>query len=216
MHALPEERQDHEGSLSPRLHRRDLVPDPLAQFQAWFAEAERSGTPAPEATALATATPAAAPSVRMVLLRGASPDGFRFFTGYSSRKAGELDANPQAALLWHWRELGRQVRVEGTVSRLPEADADAYFASRPRESRLGTWASEQGAVLSGRDRLDQALAEARERFAGADVPRPERWGGYLVLPVAYEFWQHGENRLHDRFRYRRDGSGDWVIERLAP
>jgi pyridoxamine 5'-phosphate oxidase len=213
---LPEERQDHEGSLSPRLHRRDLVPDPLAQFQAWFAEAERSGTPAPEATALATATPAAAPSVRMVLLRGASPDGFRFFTGYSSRKAGELDANPQAALLWHWRKLGRQVRVEGTVSRLPEADADAYFASRPRESRLGTWASEQGAVLSGRDQLEQALAEARQRFAGADVPRPERWGGYLISPVAYEFWQHGENRLHDRFRYRRDDAGDWVIERLAP
>jgi len=192
------------------------VPDPLAQFQAWFADAERSGVAAPEATALATATPAAAPSVRMVLLRGASPDGFRFFTGYSSRKAGELDANPQAALLWHWRKLGRQVRVEGTVSRLPEADADAYFASRPRESRLGTWASEQGAVLSGRDRLDQALAEARERFAGADVPRPERWGGYLVLPVAYEFWQHGENRLHDRFRYRRDGVDGWLVERLAP
>lgn len=182
----------------------------------WFAETERSGVAAPEAMALATATPSAAPSVRMVLLRGAGPDGFRFFTGYAGRKAGELDTNPQAALLWHWPEQGRQVRVEGTVSRLSEADSDAYFASRPRESRLGTWASEQGAVLTGRDQLEQALTAARERFDGGDVPRPDRWGGYLVVPVAYEFWQHGENRLHDRFRYRRDGVGGWLVERLAP
>jgi pyridoxamine 5'-phosphate oxidase len=213
---LHEERQDHEGRLSPRLHRHDLAPDPLTQFQAWFAEAERSGVAVPEAVALATATSAAAPSLRMVLLRGAGRDGFRFFTGYAGRKAGELDANPQAALLWHWQELGRQVRVEGTVSRLPEADSDAYFASRPRESQLAAWASEQGTVLTGRDQLEQALSEARKRFADADVPRPERWGGYRVSPLAYEFWQHGENRLHDRFRYRRDDAGDWVIERLAP
>jgi pyridoxamine 5'-phosphate oxidase len=172
--------------------------------------------PAPEAVALATASPAAAPSVRMVLLRGAGPDGFRFYTGYLSRKAAELDSNPQAALLWHWQAEGRQMRVEGTVSRLPAADSDAYFASRPRESRLGTWASEQGAVLTGRDQLEQALEEARARFADGDLPRPDRWGGYLLAPLAYEFWQHGENRLHDRFRYRRDVDGDWLVERLAP
>jgi pyridoxamine 5'-phosphate oxidase len=166
--------------------------------------------------ALATASPAAAPSVRMVLLRGAGRDGFRFFTGYASRKAAELDANPQAALLWHWPAAGRQVRIEGTVSRLPVADSDAYFASRPAESRLAAWASEQGSVLSGRDQLDQALAAARERFAGGDVPRPDRWGGYLLAPLAYEFWQHGEHRLHDRFRYRRGEDGGWLVERLAP
>ena len=176
----------------------------------------RDGTPAPEAVALATATPDGRPSARMVLLRGAGPDGFRFYTGYGSRKAGELAANPAAALLWHWQGLGRQIRVEGRVSMLDAAVSDEYFASRPRDSRLGAWASEQGRVLAGRAELDAALESVRDRFGDGPVPRPERWGGYLLAPEAYEFWQHGEHRLHDRFRYLPDGSGGWRIERLAP
>ncbi len=197
------------------LHRRDLDADPLRQFGAWFDDAARHELiPAPEAMALATATAAGEPSVRMVLLRGHGPDGFRFFTGYESRKAGELDATGRAALLFHWQPLERQVRIEGAVRRLDPAASDAYFASRPRESQVGAWASQQGIELASRAQLDDSLAAAQQRFGG-DVPRPPRWGGYLVEPDAYEFWQHGHARLHDRFRYTRSGEG-WTITRLAP
>ena len=187
---------------------------PLAQFRRWYEEAEAASA-VPEAAALATATTDGLPSVRMVLVKRADERGFAFHTNLESRKGAELAANPRAALLFHWRELGRQVRVEGAVERLSEAEADAYFRTRPRESRLAAWASPQSRPIADRAELDELYRRAEARFAGGDVPLPPHWGGFRVVPDAYEFWQHGENRLHDRVRYRRDG-GDWRRERLAP
>ena len=193
-----------------QLREDDVAADPLAQFRRWFGEAGEDNR-----MALATATTEGAPSVRMVLLKGASDDGFVFFTGYGSRKAGELDANPRAALLFHWPPLGRQVRVEGAVERLSEEESDAYFTTRPRGAQLAAAASRQGRVLANRAQLDEAVADLARDYEGRDVPRPEHWGGYRVRPDAYEFWQHRDDRLHDRLRYRQDGSG-WLLERLAP
>jgi len=187
----------------------------MRQFDAWFVHAAAHGVDAPEAMALATADPDGRPAVRMVLLRGHGPDGFRFFSGYDSRKGRELEANPQAALLWHWAELGRQVRAEGRVHVLSAEDSDAYYRSRPLDSRLGAWASDQSTVIGSRELLDEAMAAARSRFAGDEPPRPPRWGGFRLEPRAFEFWQHGPHRLHDRFRYTPEGGG-WRIERLAP
>ncbi len=166
--------------------------------------------------ALATASPAAAPSVRMVLLKRADERGLVFYTHYTSRKGRELEANPRAALLFHWQRLGRQVRVEGRVERLAEEDSDAYFATRPRQAQLGALASRQSDVLSSRAELEERLAELEQDLAGGPVPRPPTWGGYLVVPAAWEFWQHRSARLHDRFRYERDEAGDWRIARLFP
>ena len=196
------------------LHRHELDPDPFRQFRTWY-DAAAAGGGDVNAMALATAAEDGAPSVRMVLLRGVDQGDLCFYTGYESRKASELDRNPNAALLFHWGALGRQVRIEGRVARLPAGRSDAYFESRPLDSRLGAWASRQGSVLQSRGELEAALRAAEERFAGGNVPRPERWGGYRLTPERYEFWQHGDARLHDRFRYRvKDGA--WVIERLAP
>ena len=190
----------------------DLDADPLAQLRAWRAEAE--GIEGGDAVTLATATRDGAPSARMVLLKDADERGLTFYTGYESRKGRELDENPQAALVLYWHELGRQVRVEGAVERVPEADSDAYFASRPPGSRLSAAVSRQSEAIPGRDELEQAVAELRERV-GEDVPRPASWGGYRLVPSYWEFWQHREDRLHDRFRYRPEG-GTWIVERLAP
>ena len=193
----------------------DVARDPLEQFRRWYADAEEAGIRAPHAMALATADAHGAPSVRMVLLKGADDDGFVFFTGYGSRKGGELEANPRGALLFYWDPLGRQVRVEGSVERVSPAESDAYFAMRPRGAQLAATASRQGRVLQSRDELDSRVAELERELAGGGVPRPEHWGGYRLRPDVYEFWQHRESRLHDRLRYRREG-GDWLLERLSP
>jgi pyridoxamine 5'-phosphate oxidase len=188
----------------------DAAPDPLEQFRRWFAAAG-----ADDRMALATAAPDGSPSVRMVLLKGADEQGFVFFTGYGSRKGGELDANPRAALLFHWAPLGRQVRVEGSVERVSPEESDAYFATRPRGAQLAATASRQGRVLANRAQLDEAVADLEREHAGRDVPRPEHWGGYRLNPETYEFWQHRDDRLHDRLRYTR-GSDGWRLERLSP
>jgi pyridoxamine 5'-phosphate oxidase len=197
------------------LTRSNLAEDPLEQFRRWFADARESELAAPEAMALATATPSGAPSVRMVLLKGADESGFTFYTGYASRKAGELDANPYAALLFHWAPLGRQVRIEGVVERVPPEESDAYFATRPRGAQLAASASRQSSVLESRDELDGRVSELARAYEGRDVPRPDHWGGYRLVPEAYEFWQHRDDRMHDRFRYERDAGG-WTRQRLSP
>ncbi len=197
------------------LRKSAVDPDPLEQFRRWYADAEGTGIKAPQAMALATSTADGAPSVRMVLLKGADEHGFVFFTGYVSRKAGELDANPHAALLFHWDPLGRQVRVEGRVERVREEDSDAYFATRPRGAQLAAVASRQSSVLRDRAEIDERVAELAREHEGAEVPRPEHWGGYRLVPENYEFWQHRDDRMHDRLRYRR-ANGDWVVERLSP
>jgi pyridoxamine 5'-phosphate oxidase len=193
----------------------DMAADPLDQFQRWFTEAQAAGIRAPHAMALATAGTDGAPSARMVLLKGADADGFVFFTGYGSRKGGELAANPRAALLFYWDPLGRQIRVEGSVERVSPAESDAYFATRPRGAQLAAAASRQGRVLADRAELDVEVAQLEREHAEGEVPRPEHWGGYRLRPDAYEFWQHRESRLHDRLRYRSDDGG-WVLERLSP
>ena len=196
------------------MDKDELDPDPLRQFELWFGAAGDAGLPAPEAMALATATPEGRPSVRMVLLKHADERGFAFFTNYESRKARELTENPRAALLFHWQPLGRQVRVEGAVERLATAESETYFHTRPLGSRLAAWASPQSRPLADRAELERLYADAVEHF-GADVPLPPHWGGFRLLPDAYEFWRHGDDRLHDRIRYERDATG-WSRTRLAP
>ena len=197
------------------LRRADIAADPLDQFRQWFAEAT-AAVDVPEAMALATAARGGAPSVRMVLLKGFDERGLVFYSHYTSRKGRELEANPQAALLFHWWTLGRQVRVEGPVERVPAEESDAYFATRPREAQLGALASRQSDPLGSRAELYERLSELEADLGGGAVPRPPTWGGFLLVPSAWEFWQHRASRLHDRFRYERDASGGWRIERLFP
>jgi pyridoxamine 5'-phosphate oxidase len=189
--------------------------DPIARFSAWLAEAEASEPNDPNAMALATVDASGQPSVRMVLLKGVRADGFVFYTNQQSRKADDLRTVPRAALLFHWKSLRRQLRVEGAVSPVSDAEADAYFASRARISQLGAWASEQSRPLGSRATLEARLAEVTARFDGADVPRPPHWSGYRVAPERIEFWQDGAHRLHDREVYERDGGG-WRTARLFP
>ena len=195
------------------MDERDLDADPLRQFERWF-EAAGDAVAVPEAVALATATPDGRPSARMVLLKGADARGFAFYTNTESRKGRELAANPHAALLFHWQPLGRQVRVEGPVEPVPEDEAAAYFRTRPLASRLAAWASPQSRPLADRAELERLYAEASSRH-GDEPPLPPHWGGFRLVPHAYEFWEHGDDRLHDRIRYERDAVG-WSRLRLAP
>jgi pyridoxamine 5'-phosphate oxidase len=199
-----------------KLVETDIDPDPLVQFRAWLDEARAGGVFEPEAAALATATPDGAPSVRMVLLKGFDQRGFRFFTSYESRKGVELEANPRAALLFHWKELGRQVRIEGHVERISREESAEYARTRSRASRLSALASPQSRVVASREALERLVARADERHQGGEVPLPAHWGGYRLSPQVYELWQHREHRLHDRLRYRREDAGGWVVERLGP
>ncbi len=200
---------------SAGLREADVDPDPIVQFQRWFADARATGDPLPEAMTLATATSTGIPSARMVLLKGVDDSGFVFFTNYESQKGEELADNPRAALVFYWGKLGRQVRVNGTVSRVTAVESDAYFRSRPLESRLSAAASPQSEVIVSRDQLEARVEELRRQHDG-DVPRPAFWGGYRLSPDTIEFWLHRENRLHDRLRYTRQPSGTWRLERLAP
>jgi len=201
------------------LDEAHVDPDPYRQFGRWFDEAVKAELPEPNAMTLATAGVDLRPSARIVLLKGFDARGFVFFTNYASRKGHELAAHPQAALLFHWSELERQVRIEGIAGKVDEAESDAYFAERPRPSRLGAWASPQSQPVAGRAALETRFAavEAQYRDAGERIPRPAHWGGYRVVPETLEFWQGRSSRMHDRIRYRRDlESGGWIIDRLAP
>ena len=191
------------------LRRSDLDPEPLKQFREWYAEAGN------DAVALATATRDGRPSARMVLLKGADERGFVFHSSYESRKARELAENPRAALLFYWHDLGRQVRVEGDVEQVDRGESETYFKTRPRGGQLAAWTSSQSEPIGTRDELEERFAELERTFEGDEVPLPPHWGGFRLVPETYEFWQHRENRLHDRFRYRRNRD-DWVIERLSP
>ena len=198
------------------LSNSDLDPDPIAQFLMWLDDARDAGIRLPEAVALATADAGGRPSVRHVLLRGLDQRGFVFYTNYESRKGRELEGNPRAGMAFYWRELDRQVCATGTVERISREESEAYFRTRPREARLGAWASRQSEVASSREELDARYWEIDARYPGDDVPLPPNWGGFRLAPEVVEFWKGREHRLHDRFRYTRQPDGSWVIERLFP
>ncbi|MBT8446706.1 MAG: pyridoxamine 5'-phosphate oxidase [Gammaproteobacteria bacterium] len=189
--------------------------DPIALAQQWMADAAASESGEPTAVALATATPAGRPSVRMVLIRGVDENGFVFYTNLRSRKGDELEANPFAALCFHWKSLDRQLRIEGPVRLIDEATADAYFASRERGSQIGAWASRQSQPISAHGELEQRVNDFNAQYEGRDVPRPPFWSGYVLQPETIEFWQIGESRLHDRSLYQRSGA-QWNVNKLHP
>ena len=198
------------------LTEEDALADPIAQFERWFEDATRAEIHEPNAMTLATVGADGQPAARVVLLKAIDRRGLAFFTNLASRKSRELDASGKAALVFWWGPLQRQVRFEGTVERVADAEADVYFASRPRGSQIGAWASPQSSVIPDRRTLEDAERSCRERFGDGEVPRPGFWGGFRLMPVRAEFWQGRTNRLHDRLRYERSAGGNWRIERLAP
>lgn len=199
-----------------QLLEEDLDPDPFKQFQLWYDTALNAGLVHPDACALATVSPEGKPSARMLLLKGFDENGFVFYTNSESRKGGELSGNPDAAICFWWDKLERQVRIEGKVYVVPEAEADLYFATRPRGSQIGAWASQQSRVIRSREYLDEQYHKIDLEYADMDIPRPLYWNGYRLIPSSIEFWQGRPNRLHDRLRYRKIKGGGWRIERLAP
>jgi pyridoxamine 5'-phosphate oxidase len=202
--------------VTQQLLEQDLDSNPFAQFGRWFADARAAQQPLPEAMTLATATADGAVSARVVLLKSFDEHGFVFFTNYNSLKGAQLHENARAALVFWWPPLERQVRIEGAVCRVTEQESDDYWATRPRGSQLGAWASEQSKVLAGRGDLDERFEELSATYADRPIPRPPHWGGYRVIPTLLEFWQGRADRMHDRFRYRLRDANDWVIERLSP
>lgn len=201
--------------MTRELSEKSLDPSPIVQLKRWMDDAGSTANTEPNAMSLATASPEGKPAVRYVLLRGIDEFGIRFYTSYFSRKGRQLEANPFVAAALFWPELHRQVLFEGVVNVLSEDESDAYFASRPRGHRLAAWASEQSEPIGSRELLEERFAHFDERFEGEDVPRPHSWGGYAIAPERFEFWQGQENRLHDRFEYRRQPGG-WAIARLQP
>ncbi len=213
MSSLADLRKDY--SLAGLLEK-DLARDPFRQFDQWFREAEGAKIPEPNAMILATADADGRPSARTVLLKGLDGRGFVFFSNYESRKGRALAGNARASLVFPWIALERQVIVEGAVAKVPREETEAYFHSRPRASQLGAWVGQQSSILTGRPVLEEAMKALEKKHAGAEVPVPPFWGGYRVTPETVEFWQGRRSRLHDRLRYRREASGDWIVERLAP
>jgi len=215
MSKLADLRQEYARAELSRDHVTD---DPIEQFRAWFDEAEDTELEEPNAMTLATAATDGTPSARIVLLKGLDDRGFHFYTNYESRKGTDLSQNPHAALVFLWKPLERQVRIEGTVERLPAEESTEYLHRRPRGAQMGAWASPQSRVVDSRADLEENLDTVKAEYGDEDeIPRPSHWGGYVVRPTEVEFWQGRPNRLHDRLRYRRsDPAGDWTLERLAP
>lgn len=203
------------NSVSEGLDEKTIERDPIKQFQTWLNDAFEAGLPLPEAMTLATATPDGRPSARMALLKHVDHDGFVFYTNYNSAKAEELDANPFAALVFYWAKLDRQVRVEGSVSRTSREESREYFATRPRESQIGAWASEQSEVIANRAVLEERAAQFEKQYGDREIDCPDHWGGYRLKPERIEFWKSRIGRLHDRILYQRKGDA-WTISRLAP
>ena len=198
------------------LLEKDLARDPFRQFEKWFQEAQAAKIHESNAMTLSTATRDGRPSARTVLLKGIDGRGFVFYSNYESRKGRDLSENARASLVFPWLALERQVIVEGAVVRLSREESEAYFHSRPRASQLGAWVSQQSSIITGRALLEDSLKALDKKYAGAEVPLPPNWGGYRVNPETVEFWQGRRSRLHDRLRYRREKSGDWIVERLSP
>jgi len=208
------ERHTDYGEIA--LEEGSFSADPIEQFRLWLDEADSSGVYEPNAMVLSTIDPDGAPTIRTVLLRGVSAEGFAFYTDYTSQKGKALAAHPDVAVVFPWYTLHRQVIIRGSVEKVPEADSDAYFATRPRDSRIGAWASDQSQPIDSRDALEQKVEDATKRFEGVDeVPRPEKWGGYLLRPRSIEFWAGRRSRLHDRIRFINSDRG-WIPERLQP
>lgn len=193
-----------------------VLNNPIDQFALWFEDALVTGQTDANAMTLSTATPDGKPSSRIVLVKGFDKQGFRFYTNYSSRKGWDLEVNPHAALCFYWPALERQVRIEGTVTKLDREESASYFKSRPRDSKIGAWASEQSSEIAGREKLEERFQTLRDKFEGMEIPLPEKWGGYLLRPAHIEFWQGRAGRLHDRILYTRQDEEGWRISRLSP
>ena len=200
----------------PELIESNADQNPFKQFANWYADAEAAGLKLPNAMTLATANKDGVPSARVVLLKGFDAQGFVFYTNYESQKGRELDQNPNAALVFYWTELDRQVRITGGVTRTTREESELYFRTRPVDSQLGAWASNQSQVISSREVLEEKMRELMAQYEGGSVPLPPYWGGYRLAPAIIEFWQNRPGRLHDRLRYRLQPNGEWLIERLSP